>query len=298
MSHGTSRRRFLNSSLTVSLAAAASALHAGETASRPPWRLAICNETFRDWPFERACAAAAECGYAGVEIAPFTLAKRVTEISSARRRELRRQAEAAKLEVVGLHRLLAGTDGLHIATPDAAVRLATAEYLSALAEFCADLGGKILVFGSPKQRNLPPGVDFQQGLRLAADTLGRALPTLEKTGVTIALEPLAPKTTTFLTTAAQAMELARLVGSPRCRLHLDCLAMSSETTPIPELLRTHRASLAHFHANDPNGKGPGFGALDFGPILAALREIDYRGWVSVEVFDFSPGGERLARERM
>jgi sugar phosphate isomerase/epimerase len=88
----------------------------------------------------------------------------------------------------------------------------------------------------------------------------------------------------------------RLVGSPHCRLHLDCLAMSTESTPIPDLLRKYRAELAHFHANDPNGMGPGFGQLDFVPIFQALREIDYAGWVSVEMFNFKLGSERLAKE--
>ena len=73
-------------------------------------------------------------------------------------------------------------------------------------------------------------------------------------------------------------------------------AMFSESTPIPELIRQNRSMLVHFHANDPNLQGPGFGDLDFVPILEALGEIDYQGWVSVEVFDYEPGVERLARE--
>ena len=91
------------------------------------------------------------------------------------------------------------------------------------------------------------------------------------------------------------MLIAR-VGSQRCRLILDCNAMSSEGVPAPELVRRHRSLLAHFHANDPNGMGPGFGKLDFVPIFRALREIAYRGWISVEVFEYEPGPERLARE--
>lgn len=263
---------------------------------RRPLRLAICNETFSDWPFEKACAASAEYGYSGIEIAPFTLGKYVTEISARRREELRKQAEQAHLQVVGLHWLLAQTEGFLLTSPEASVRRKTAEYLAELARFCADLGGRLLVFGSPKQRNLLPGVDRAQGMRYATDVLRSVLPVLEQTGVVIALEPLSPKTTNFLTCAADGVELINLVASPHCRLHLDCLAMSTETTPIPELIRKHRNHFVHFHANDPNGQGPGFGKLDFVPIFRELRAVDYSGWVSVEVFDGKAGGERLARE--
>jgi sugar phosphate isomerase/epimerase len=264
--------------------------------SRRPVRWAICNETFEGWPFEKACATAVECGYNGLEVAPFTLASYVTEISAERRKELRRQAERAHIEIIGLHWLLAKTEGFLLTSPDASVRRKTADYLSALTQFCADLGGKVLVFGSPKQRNLLPGVTRDQGMDYATEVLHAVLPVLEKTGVVMALEPLTPQSTNFLSCAADGVELMNRVASPCCRLHLDCRSMSSESTPIPDLLRTYRTQLAHFHANDPNGLGPGFGKLDFVPIFRALREIDYSGWVSVEVFDFKLGGDHLARE--
>lgn len=155
-----------------------------------------------------------------------------------------------------------------------------------------------MVFGSPKQRNLLAGVSRADAMKYAAETLRLALPALEAADVTIALEPLSPKATTFMTTATDGVELIGLVDSPRCRLHLDCLAMSTEPTPIPELIRKHRALLTHFHANDTNSQGPGFGTIEFVPVFQALRDIDYRGWVSVEIFDYTPGPERLARESM
>jgi sugar phosphate isomerase/epimerase len=259
-------------------------------------RFAICNETFGDWPLDKAFALAAECGYQGIEIAPFTIANDVTEIPPERRRQVRRQAEKAGLEVVGLHWLLARTKGLHLTSPEAEVRRRTTEYLGALAEFCADLGGTLLVFGSPQQRNVLPGVSREEAMQHAVEVLRTALPVLEKRGVSLAFEPLSPKATSFVSTAAEAVELIKMVGSPRCRLILDCNAMATEPKPMPELIRTNRSWLAHFHANDPNRQGPGFGKLDFVPIFQALGEIDYRGWVSVEVFDYSPGPERLARE--
>jgi sugar phosphate isomerase/epimerase len=112
----------------------------------------------------------------------------------------------------------------------------------------------------------------------------------------VALEPLAPAETDVLTTAAETCRLLEAIGSPHVRLHLDVKAMASEPTPIPEIIRASAPWLEHFHANDENLQGPGFGLVDFGPIFRALEEISYAGWVSVEVFDYAPGPERLARE--
>ena len=260
------------------------------------FKYAVCNETFENWPCERAFAYAAECGYQGIEIAPFTIANFVTDIPAKRRAEIRRQAERAKLDVVGLHWLLAKTTGLYVTTPDAEVRRRTAAYLGDLARFCAELGGKIMVLGSPKRRNLLPGVSRQQAMTYAAEVLSAAMPAMEKNGVILAIEPLGPADTNFILTAAEGVELMKMVNSPHCRLHLDCKAMATEPTPIPELIRKYRSEFVHFHANDPNLQGPGFGKLDFVPIFQALREISYRGWISVEVFDYAPGPERLARE--
>jgi sugar phosphate isomerase/epimerase len=261
-----------------------------------PMKFAICNETFLDWPLEQAFAFARECGYTGIEIAPFTISADVREISAARRAEVARLAQANDLEVIGLHWLLAKTTGFHLTTNDEAVRAKTAEYLKDLARCCRDMQGKVLVFGSPLQRNLPEGVSHEEGMKRAAAAIQTALPVLEELDVTLLVEPLGPAEGNFLLTSADGARLVEMVGSPNCRLHLDCKAMSSEPTPIPDLVREHHSMMVHFHANDPNRQGPGFGELDFVPIFEALGEVDYRGWVSVEVFDYTPGVERLARE--
>src|SRR6185295_7830923 len=114
-------------------------------------KFAICNETFLDWPFDRAFAFARECGYTGIEIAPFTIATYATDISTARRAEVKKQAAATGLDVVGLHWLLAKTEGFYLTSPDVAVRKKTSSYLGDLARLCADLGGNLMVLGSPLQ---------------------------------------------------------------------------------------------------------------------------------------------------
>jgi sugar phosphate isomerase/epimerase len=259
-------------------------------------KFAICNETFQDWPFEQAFAYARDCGYTGIEIAPFTIDEDARNISAPRRAEVRRQIEDAGLETVGIHWLLAKTEGFYLTTPDDAVRQATGAYLAELARLCRDLGGRVMVLGSPQQRNVLDGVTHDEAMRLAADCIQTALPALEECDVTLAIEPLGPSEGNFLNRAEQGVELAEMIGSPNCRLHLDVKAMSSETKPIPQIIRDSASLLEHFHANDPNLKGPGMGEVEFEPIFEALGEIDYRGWVSVEVFDYTPGVERLAED--
>lgn len=259
-------------------------------------KYAICNETFEGWEHPRICARIAELGYTGLEMAPFTLASRITEVTAARRAELQRQALAAGVQILGLHWLLARTEGFHLTSPEPTVRRRTGEYLAELAHAAADLGGNILVLGSPAQRTYPAELTRQQAEDYALDTLGYCLKALEQRRVYLCLEPLSPAETNFLNTAAEAVALARRLDHPYVRLHLDVKAMSSEGRPIPEIIRTHAAWLAHFHANDPNKRGPGFGSTDFCPILQTLRDIHYTGWISVEVFDYSPDSDTIARE--
>ena len=259
-------------------------------------KLAICNETFQDWPFEKAFAFARELGYTGIEIAPFTIDKNAYNISPQQRAEVRKQAEAAGLEVIGLHWLLAFTEGYYLTSPEAEVRQKTSDYLAELARLCRDLGGTIMVLGSPVQRNLLPGVSHEQAMQNAADVLKAAVPTFDECGVTLAVEPLGPQEGDFLLTAESGCQLVEMVDAPSCKLHLDVKAMSSESKPIPDIVRDSARHLVHFHANDANQRGPGMGDIDFVPILAALKEVGYDGWVSVEVFDYEPGVEALARE--
>jgi len=259
---------------------------------------AICNETFQDWPFEKAFSFAKECGYTGVEIAPFTLAASAYEVDKAQRETVCQQIKDAGLECVGLHWLLAKTEGFYLTTPDEKVRERTGDYLAELARLCRDLDGDIMVLGSPQQRNLLEGVSHEQGMEYAANAIKRAMPVLESCGITLALEPLGPGEGDFLNTAALGIELAEMVDSPNCRLHLDVKAMSSEEDPIDQVIRDSADWIAHFHANDPNLLGPGMGEVEFDPIFKALTDIDYKGWVSVEVFDYKPGVETICQESM
>lgn len=261
-------------------------------------KYAICNETFGDWPLDKALELARQTGYTGWEVAPFMLTDDIYSYSAADRAAYRNQVEQAGFEITGLHWLLAKTTGLYLTTDDAETRQRTTDYLCELARLCRDLGGSILVLGSPQQRNVPEGQSMESAMENAADVIRGAVPVFEEQSVRLAIEPLGREEGNFLNHAADARQLQAMIDSPQVQLHLDVKAMSDEPTPIPQIIRDNADAMIHFHANDPNRQGPGMGDVDFVPIFEALHEIGYEDWVSVEVFDYSPGVERLVTESM
>jgi sugar phosphate isomerase/epimerase len=258
---------------------------------------AICNETFGDWSWERTCRFVAETGYDGIEIAPFTFAPSVEEIPLDRRREILRAAEDHGLEIAGLHWLLVSPKGLHVHTREASLRARTVAYFRALIHFAGDLGAPVMTFGSPAQRRLEDG-DRQGAWERTIDSFRQLLPDLEARDVVLCQEPLPPPEANFITTAAQAARLVEAIDHPNFRMMLDVKSMCAEPRPPAVTIHEYARLARHFHANDANRRGPGFGETDFRPIAAALKESGYDGWVSVEVFDYRPDPETIARESL
>ena len=261
-------------------------------------KISACNEFFENWEIERVFEYAAEIGYDGVELAPFTLASSVEDIPSGRRDEIRRAAERSGVEIVGLHWLLVSPEGLYMNHPDEKIRLATRDYFIQLIHCCGDLGGKVMVIGSPKQRNVQEGWDYDQTWDLTKQTFVECLDAAAARDVTLCMEPLSPALTNFIQRGDEAVKMVQEIGHPNFRMMIDVCSGSTEEKPVPQVLREVKDYLAHVHVNDPNGRGPGFGDVGFVPILQTLKDIGYDGYISVEVFDFEPDPETIATKSL
>jgi sugar phosphate isomerase/epimerase len=261
-------------------------------------KFALCNEMFEARPMAEVCSIARRLGYHGIELAPFTLAPSAPEVSPKQRREVRKVIQDHGLEVVGLHWLFAKTPlPLHMTTPDQALWQKTRDYLAALLDLCSDLGGKVLVLGSPKQRDILENQTPKGAWRRAVEMLSSVIDQAEDQGLTIALEPLSPAETNFINTVEDGMKMVRQIDHPNFKIHLDVKAMSSEPKPVAEVIRSVKVEdIGHFHVNDPNLYGPGMGAVDYTPIAQAVRDVGYDKWLSVEVFKYDPDPETIAQK--
>jgi sugar phosphate isomerase/epimerase len=260
-------------------------------------KLSLCNEVIRELPFERQCALAAELGYAGLEIAPFTLGDAIWTASPSQRAAWRRALGDAGIVTSGLHWLLVSPAGLSITTSDRVTWERTVDILRRLTDLCAEFGGTYLVHGSPEQRRIGDQPDPAAAAARGEAAWAAVADDARKAGVVYCIEPLARPQADFVNTLAESTAIVQRIGNPALRTMVDTLAASlMEREPVADALRRWLPTgmVRHIQLNDRNRRGPGQGEDRFAPVLRALKECRYDGWVAMEPFDYHPDGPTCA----
>ena len=262
-----------------------------------PLKHAMCNEAFESTPFAEQCRIMKSAGYEGIEIAPFTLAADPVDITALQRKEYARIIADEGLKFVGLHWLMVSPKGLHVTTPDQALRERSWKHIRNLIDLCADLGENgVMVFGSPNQRSTTVGLTRAEATRNYVEGLASIAPQAEERGVTVLVEALPIAQSDVVQNLEEAVAIVREINSPGIRTMFDTHNAIDEKEPHPVLVERYFEFIRHVHVNELDGRHCGTGNYDFGALFEALIRLGYRHWVSLEAFDFKPGGERIARE--
>jgi sugar phosphate isomerase/epimerase len=268
----------------------------------------ICSDTFPGWSVEDIFGFARKTGYEAVELASYTFCDSITEVDASERQQIRGWADAAGVEIAGLHALFTPIPGLRplhscpawlqMNSADPEIRRRTKEYLKELIRFTGEVGGTNVVLGSAASRNIPKETPFIEGWRMARETLREAAEYAAQHEVVLSLEPIAANLTNFINTPDDAMKMVREVDHPNLKWMLDCFAAYNQGVDVTAAIRTYGPDLVHVHMNDENKSWPGTGRIDFQAIAQALKDVGYSGYLSVEVFDLSPDPETIAREAL
>lgn len=259
-------------------------------------KIGLCNEVIADRPFAAQCDLAAKLGYDGLEVSPFTLGDEPHRLTASERTALRRAASDAGIVVTGLHYLMRAPAGLSITSRDKTQRDRTIGVMRDLCRLASDLGGKVLVHGSPDQRKLEPGFE-DENRKHAIDCFAAAGEAAAENSVVYCIEPLSRRQTDHINTVEEAADIVKAIGNKALRTMIDCSsAAPTEPLSVADTIRRWLPTgiIAHVHLNDPNRRGPGEGELEFAPIFAALRETSYAGDFGIEPFVYIPDGPTCA----
>jgi sugar phosphate isomerase/epimerase len=270
-------------------------------ADAPSHRYAICNETFEGSSFLEGCRLARAAGYTGLELAPGTMGSEPSVLSASQRKEYRNILLGEGLRYAGMHLLVSVPAGMHLTTNDTSLRNRSWDFLRRLVDVAGDLAnGELspMALGSGKQRSAVDGVPVEDATQRLRDGLAALSQPAGDRKVEILLEPLAPAFSNVVNTVAAASAIVRSIGSPAIRTMFDTHNTVAETDPHDQVIRRFASDIRHVHLNEMDGRHPGTGAYDFGRVLRTLSSIGYRGWVSIEVFQFKPSGERIAYDTM
>ena len=261
-------------------------------------RFAMCNEAFGETPFPETCRAIAAAGYTGIEIAPSTLSALPQDIDVARRRESRTIMADAGLTFVGLHWLMVSPPGLHVTTADESLRARSWDHVRMLIDLCGDLasGPSVMIFGSPKQRATTNGTSRELATQRFADGLRVLAPHAETRQVTILVEALPVNQCDVILNLAEAVAVVNSVKCPAIQTMFDTHNAVNESEAAAALIEQYFSMIRHVHVNEIDGRYPGTGSYDFATLLKTLERLDYRSWVSLEVFDFKPNPMIIARD--
>ena len=220
-----------------------------------------------------AARSAAALGYDGVELA----VRDPGDIDA--------EAVARALRDARLHVPAVGTgqaflaDGLSLSHPDEGVRARAIERIDAHIRFAARLGAAVII-GLIRGRITHDRPATEARLAASFDPLLRAA---EREGVWLLIEPINRYETDLLTTVGETLEFIQDLGAQRLGLLADTFHMNIEEASIEASLRAAGSRLRHVHAADSNRHAPGWGHLDFAAVLATLRAMSYRGWLSAEI---------------
>ncbi len=257
---------------------------------------AVCNELFGSMAFSKTCELLVKHGFSGIEIAPYTISDDSGRISPPTLRNINATLKDYGLEFAGFHWLLAPPPVLRFTAADPALRNRARAHLKHLLHAAGELGGGNLIFGSPEQRKATD-VSPADGLQFFIESLQDLAETASQAHNTICLEALPKSVTNIMNTLEEVERIVHTIDHPAIQGMFDFHNCDDETLSWERLLTKYRPIIRHVHLNNNNGGNPTIAdAPAYRPAFQALKNSQYSGWISLEIFTTPEDPEQILRD--
>lgn len=158
---------------------------------------------------------------------------------------------------------------------------------------CRDCGGEYIggiLYSAFGKYFTPPTAD---GIRQSAETLAEVAEIAARSNITLVLEVVNRYETNICNTAAQGVEMAKLVGAPNVKVHLDVYHMNIEESDIAQAIIETGEHIGYFHTGDSHRGYMGSGSIDLTSVFRALVRTGYKGPITFESFSSRVVGQPL-----
>jgi sugar phosphate isomerase/epimerase len=244
-------------------------------------KLAISNIAWYPKQIDSFIQFISDLGCDGVELAASMIWDEPVLSSPVERRAVQKKISDAGLQCTGIHALLF-THPEMVLFGSQNVRLSMADYLTKMMDVCSDLGGDVLIYGSPKNR-MKGYLPDEKAHKIALDFFREMDIQAKKRGVIFCLEPLAKNETDFLNSLTEAEMYIYEAGSGGLGLNIDMSALKDTSEYQDGRLSSFFDRANHVHINDPGLMPPGSTGLDHTFLSSSLRNSKYSKFISIEM---------------
>lgn len=266
-------------------------------------RLAFSTNAFKKNTLDEALDAIAAAGYRGVELMADIPHAYPPSLDSTRRTEIKHRIESRGMAVsnVNAFTLFAQGDTYHPTWIEEDQRLRDLRIEHTM--HCLELAGQMdcsTVSIQPGGPMIGLSITPHDAAARFADSLARILPLAQRLGVTFAIEP---EPGLLIQTSAEYAQFKKefFPDEPAIRMNCDIGHLFCVGEDPAAVIRQMPCEIAHIHLEDVGENrvhqhlAPGKGAIDFPSIFAALNEIAYKGWVTVELYPYETTAAAIAQ---
>jgi sugar phosphate isomerase/epimerase len=170
-----------------------------------------------------------------------------------------------------------------LAHPDAKIRENAKEYVKSVIDMAAELGAKTMNITPTACMKTKPLANSEDELKWAVDGVYQLAELAESHGVRFVLEAWNRYEHYWLNRLDQCLEFMKQVNHKNVGVMGDTFHMNLEETSLGDAIRNSGSHLWNIHLADSNRAAVGDGHLDFVPVVQALKDINYQGYVSYEI---------------
>jgi len=244
-------------------------------------KLSVSNIAWGSENFSSFLKLIKEEGCDGVEIAPSLIWSEPIESTKQERAIFKNQLKEFGLELVGFHSLLYSRPDLQFFL-NREVKIKTIKYIYDLIQLCSDLGGKHLIFGSPKNRLLH-GKKYEKCIEEAYEDFSKISEHGKKHEVYFCIEPLFDSGNEFIKTLEEGGEIVNKINHTHFKLHMDTKTIFSASEDPARIVDKYIKIIQHVHVSDQDLNEPGTINVGHDKIGEALRNVKFGKYVSVEM---------------